>query len=560
MILSHWFRPRIIVVTALLAIAASTGANAQGTGLLPLDDLAYRDLDRLSELGVLDSIVIGQRPYSHRTIARIVRVARHRLDGGSRGLARRFHDDDGVYVDGVLRRLSERFRDDGEDGTAISEPVMNLFDGALFGATTTDAQRRGFPASHTRPIEASIDPLAARRLGRPAVRGSISLLELSHRFEPLPWLAVQARERFEWRNPSDTTRSRTSGEVLLASVRARVRNVAVTAGRQQFGWSQLAGDGLFLASDAPALDQISLAADQPFVLPGFLRALGSTKGTLIVADLGPSVVRSRSRLVTYKLSVQPNSAVELGGTFMNHFGGSGAPSASFANRAIDLLPFIDIFRSHNYVDSSRTLDVESDKLLGVDWRFRFDPLGGVLVVGEALIDDFDVRRIPKLFTGYGSQSVGIIIPRIGSPDLSMVLSAKHMGILTYSHGQLANGISTRGRLLGDELGPDAKAFGAQLRWIPSPAVRLELDGRSAIYSNAEYTSFYSDAAQTRYVVQKTSRTANELRERALGTLILQTDDGIALTMRAGMERTRNAKFLGGRRLDYVAEIALRIGQ
>ena len=63
---------------------------------------------------------------------------------------------------------------------------MNLFDGALFGATTTDAQRRGFPASHTRPIEASIDPLAARRLGRPAVRGSISLLELSHRFEPLP--------------------------------------------------------------------------------------------------------------------------------------------------------------------------------------------------------------------------------------------------------------------------------------------------------------------------------------------------------------------------------------
>lgn len=549
---------RTFAVIALFALA-SVSAHAQGTGLVPLGDLAYRDLDRLSELGVLDSIVIGQRPYSQRAIARIARVARDRLDGGSRGLARRSHEENGVYVDGILRRLNQRFADE-DDVAEFSDPEVNLFDGGLIGVTSTDANRRGFPASHTRPIEATINPLEAPRLGKPVVRGDVGFLELAHRVEPTRWLAFQARERVEWRNPYDTTLRRTTGEVLLASVRARVRNLAITAGRQQFGWAQAEGDGLFLSSEAPALDQVSVTSDHPFALPGILRFLGSTQGTLIVADLGKSTARSRSKLVTYKVSVQPNSAVELGGTFMNHFGGAGARTSSLGNRLIDLLPFIDIFRTHNYVDTTRALEVESDKLLGVDWRFRFDQVGGVLVVGEALIDDFDVHRIPKLFTGYGSQTLGIILPRVGSPAVSLRLSAKHMGILTYSHGQLSNGIATRGRLLGDELGPDAKAFGALLSWMPSAALRLDLEGRSAIYSNAEYSAFYSDVAQTRYVVQKVSSAPNELRERLLGSMVMQSAEGMALSIRIGAERTRNANFQGGRRRDIVGEIALRIGQ
>ena len=62
------------------------------------------------------------------------------------------------------------------------------------------------------------------------------------------------------------------------------------------------------------------------------------------------------------------------------------------------------------------------------------------------------------------------------------------------------------------------------------------------------------------MVQKVAKNPDELRDLLFATLILQADDGIAITMRAGGERTRNASFLGGRRRDYVAEIALRINQ
>ncbi|MEP6731937.1 MAG: capsule assembly Wzi family protein [bacterium] len=550
---SNSIRNRLLACVAS-ALLLAPALYAQGTALVPTSDFVYMDIDRLAELGVLDSVIIGQRPYSRRELARIIRVARDRLDTVDHRSRPRFTDDVTTSANDVLHRI-ERFADGGD---VLNEPVISLFDGASLTFTSTDANRRGFPAPHTRSIEATIDPLAARRLGMPAARGQTGALELSQRAEPLGWLGFHARERIERRSPDDTLLDRTKSELLLASMRARFRNVALTVGREQFTWSQNAEDGLFLASDAPALDQISLAGDHPFVLPSVLRYLGPMQTTIIFADLGQSVARSHSKLLTYKVSIQPTTSVEIGGTFMNHFGGTGARKSSLGDRIIDFLPFIDVFRKHNYTDSTRAIDVESDKLLGMDGRVRLPVLGGVTLTGELLIDDFDVHRIPKLLTGYGSQTFAMIFPELGAPDVSLKLSAKHMGTITYSHNQFLNGITTRGRLLGEELGPDAKSYSAQLRWVPTPGARLELEGRNAIYSNATYSGFYSDPAQTRFVVQKVSHTADELRDMLIASLILQSDDVIALTLRGGAERIRNVDFQGGRRRDYVAEIALRL--
>jgi hypothetical protein len=245
---------------------------------------------------------------------------------------------------------------------------------------------------------------------------------------------------------------------------------------------------------------------------------------------------------------------------MNHYGGDGSRRSSTVDRIIDFLPFIDIFRKHNYTDTTRVIDVDSDKLLGVDSRLWLPVLGGLTLTGELLIDDFDVHRIPKLLTGYGSQTFAAILPVIGTPALSMKLAAKHMGIITYTHPEMRNGITTRGRLLGDELGPDAKSFSAQLRYQPTGGTRFEIEGRSAIYSDASYRAFYSDPAGTRYVVQKVSHEGDELRDILLGSLIMQNDEGLALTIRGGGERIRNFDFKGGTRRDYVAQIGLRYGQ
>jgi hypothetical protein len=539
-----------------LIVLAAQGALAQGTTLVPPTDLAYADIDRLSELGVLDSVIIGQRPYSRREIGRIVRMARNRLDRADLASGRgAISEDAAMQASGILQRLGTRFEE--SDDRVYEGPILALVDGLALGFVSTDAIRRRFPAAYSSATEATIDPLALRRLGMPAERGQTTSLELSQRFEATSWLAFHARERLEYRAPRDSTVPKTQGELTLAAMRARFGNVALSIGREEFAWSQGEGDGLFLASDAPALDQISLAGDHPFALPGFLRALGPTQATIIFADLGASVVRSHSKLLAYKVSVAPTSTLELGATFMNHFGGTGARQSNVGNRIIDFLPFVDIFRTHDYTDTTRSADVESDKLAGFDGRLRIDRLGGLLLTGEVLIDDFDVHRIPALLTGYGSSTLGIVIPQIGSPDWSLKLSAKHMGVLTYTHFPLQDGITTRGRLLGDELGPDAKSFGAELRWMPAPSFRLRLAATSAQYSNAEYVAFYADSALTQYEVQKISSTPNELRDRLIATLELQSEAGLALVLRGGGERIRN-DFGGNPRKSYVADAALRI--
>ena len=117
----------------LLTCTVSFALRAQGTGLVASSELVYADIERLSELGALDSVVLGQRPYSRREIARIARVARARLDK----IVGNFENGT-AYADGLLRRL-ERFSDApdvGENG-----PVVSLIDGASLSFVSTEDRK-----------------------------------------------------------------------------------------------------------------------------------------------------------------------------------------------------------------------------------------------------------------------------------------------------------------------------------------------------------------------------------------------------------------------------------
>lgn len=517
---------------------------AQGSAIVPVGDPAYALLDRLEELGVVESAILGQRPYSYRELGRLVRAAEASLPRRERSAR------ESALVRALLHTLGER--------TTSAALGLRLVDEAELGFTGTSARRRGFPGNGSAGrIEATIDPLALRRLGEIVPRGMAGYVELAHRADPAPWLSVHARERFAWRAPRDSAAPRLRSELLLGDARARFGNVAVTVGREQIAWARGSDQGLFIASDAPALDHVSVSGDHPFMMPGPLARLGPTQATLIVADMGPSVSHSHSRLVSYKVSVRPNRALELGGTFQNHFGGAGSVPAPLRERIFDLLPFIDIFRRHNYSDSTRALDPESNKVIGADARLRLERFGGLTLWGEWLIDDFDVYRLRTLLGTAASHSLAITVPSFLSPVVALTFSAKHMGVETYSHARLMQGITTRGRLLGDELGPNAKAFGTELRWMPTPSIALAVEGRSAIYSDADYFICPPPGGCTRYVLITVARRPDELRERLLGTLTLSPVPALHLFLRGGGERVRNQVGTGGRRHSYVADVAVR---
>jgi len=540
--LRRWSLPALFVL--LVPVGRATG---QGTTPVAPSDPVYRDVDRLAQLGLLDSTIVGQRPYSRRELARLAGLARDRLASQPGAVLR------AGEATAIVSRIAERFRVDSSRATLL--PRLVLLDAASVGAVSTDADRRGFAGSFPRLLEATIDPLAApRRLGLPAVRGESGALELAQRVELSRWFAAHARERFELALPRPGD-SDTRLALLLGGVRMRAGNLALSIGREQLAWAATDEDGLFLASDAPALDQISLSGDRPFTLPGFLRALGPTQATLLLADLGPSVVRSHSRLLAYKVSVRPAHALELGATFMNHFGGAGAPSASLGNRLVDFLPFVDIFRQHNYTDSSRTLDVESDKLLGVNARLRVAKLDGIVLATELLIDDFDVHRIPTLFGWDGAQTFSAELPSVSGSPFSLRLAVAHTGVRTYTHGQLSNGITTRGEFLGDPLGPDAKAFGGTVAWHAAHGGRIALDARTELYSRSDYV--ITDE-MTRFTLHRVGSVTNELRDRLGASVEWPGWSELTLLARASAERIRNADFGPDRRHSYRLDVALRL--
>lgn len=530
------------VALALLMPAAR--AAGQGTAPVPPADPAYRDVDRLAQLGLLDSVILGERPCSRREIARIAEVARARLS-----LVPVLRLDEATVI---VDRLASRFGSDGPGSAFVVAPV----DGASLQLVSTDAVRRGFAGTFPARLEATIDPLSLpRRLGAPAPRGQSAALEVAQRVEVTRWLAVHARERFQLATSPDPGVPATRADVLLGGVRLRARNVALLVGREQLAWAATDNEGLFLAADAPALDQLSLSGDHPFTLPGFLRALGPTQGMLFLADLGPSVVRSHSRLLGYKVSIRPAASLELGASFLNHFGGSGSPSASLGSRLVDFLPFVDIFRRHNYTDPTRPMDVESDKLLGVNGRLRIARLSGLTLATELLIDDFDVHRIPTLFGWDGSQTFSALLPSVGGSAFSLGVNAAHTGVRTYTHGPLSNGITTRGLLLGDELGPDAKAFGGTIAWHGRTGARVSLNGRTELYSRSDYVIL--DEA-TRFDLHRVGSVTNELRDRLVASVEWPEARGVTLLGRAGAERIRNADFGAGTRHSYRIDLAVRL--
>ena len=523
---------------AVMALVAPFAAGGQGTVTVPVDDPLYRDVDRLIDAGLATHVVVGQRPYSRQMIARIVREARLRLDPatmeGGAGPSL-----DARSVDRLRAAFAVEIADLDGDTRAAAElrwtPIRSLRAEAL----VTDAPTRGVPSNGLGSVEADVNPLIDGREGRRFVPGANLALEGEHSVQFPAGFSVQAQPRlWSYRDRSGQSTG-ISGELLSANLRAVRGNLALTVGREYTEWSPAPGSGLLFSGNAPALDMVRLASDAPFRLPSVLARLGELSAALQVADVGRSDSSNHSRLVSYKVSISPTSALELGGTFVNHYGGTGAKPASALNRFIDLVPFIDIFRHH--VDST---DVDSDKLIGVDGRLRLRQLGNIALYGELALEDFDFHRLHSIFTEDAAYTAGVIIPTLFSPALSARVGYHIVGLRFYEHHILRNGIAARRFTLGDDLGHDASGIFGLIRSERSNGLTVTAEGAYELRRNDEYVGSYTKPGLTGLVFAKVTDRPKEQRSRGtVGVRWFRPDGGMMLELKAGAERVGNFAFV-----------------
>ncbi|MEP6991737.1 MAG: hypothetical protein ABJA80_12475, partial [bacterium] len=259
------------VALLLLAVLAARSVAAQGSVTVRADDPMYLDADRLIDAGLVDTVIVGQRPYSRTGLALIARQAQRRMAEMATT-----HEDVSVQdrraAERLLRALSRELSP--ADGVNAPEAVPDVrvewLHSLRVEALVTDAPTRAVPPNGLGSSEADLNTFTDYHQGLRLVSGGNVAVESEHSMEFPFGLSVQARPRLwihdERRDGGGVGRGATL-ELPSASARLVKGNVALTVGREYTVWPQAEGAAQFFSENAPALDMIRVASNAPFVLP-----------------------------------------------------------------------------------------------------------------------------------------------------------------------------------------------------------------------------------------------------------------------------------------------------
>lgn len=460
-------------LAALSSVAAASLAGQASVSVSPTDPL-YRDIDRLVAAGLVDTLIVGQRPYSRREIARIITSARRNADGprGTRLTP---------FLRESLSALEDRFAGELADARGerpATRPLLERVD--LTFTSNTSAPRVVPPDTGIGGIDAAIDPLAETgQQGRDVMRGRTLALETWHELLLGPHVALEANPRVAFASDSSFTRAPMLSVGTLA-VRMQTSNLVLSIGRDHLQWGQGRDGGLFFSNNARALDMIWIGSDHPWVPSGFLRRLGPTSVAFLAADLGPRQYFPHTFLFAYKVSSSPSPNLELGFSVFDFTGGEGAPTGTFAAHVVNLFLFPVLpFRPFAF----------SNEMAGFEMRYRLHRWGGAQVYWEMSLDDFDPKRLwSSVWRDDGAHVFGINFPALTSDGrLALTGELHHTGTRFDRHLQFRSGATLDQFTLGEPLGPDADGGYAYLDWDATRLSTLSVALAEEAYRNNQYT-------------------------------------------------------------------------
>ena len=442
-VMSCWrLRFAALFVFFVLLLGWHPKAFSQASINVSVLDPVYRDLDRLVSFGAIDTLIVGQRPYSRREIARLISQAAENRDRL------------GAVGEDILGRLQRDYREELEPRE--KRLSIHLLDHASFEALVLKSPPRSVPANGVGTIDAVMNPLVSYREGRHLVDGVTTSLETTHWFTLSDYFAFAGEPRFQLAFGKDG--SSDDHGIFAQNLYGKFffHNAEVEVGRDSLVWGQGRNGSLILSQNVRPLDMVKLSNDSPFFLPWIFRHLGPTKASFFYADLGPEQRFPHAYLTGYKISVQPFTFLEFGAGLIVESGGEGSPDTSLSNRILDLFAF------------SSTLPSNSNKLAGLDFRLRIPRVRGMEFYGEAVFDDdynpFDPSHYHNLFIDNAGYIAGIFLPRLrddGTLDLS--LEYHKTGKTFYRHGS-GFGLTENRLIMGDVLGPDSQGVYGTSVW------------------------------------------------------------------------------------------------
>ncbi|MEO7086187.1 MAG: capsule assembly Wzi family protein [Gemmatimonadaceae bacterium] len=516
-----------MVCVASVCCAVPTAAVAQATPTVAPTERVTSDIMRLAAVGLIDTIVVGSRPYSRREVVRMLNEAQRNIDRLDRGRS---------WAAAVIRA-----------DLAIYAVPPPLLDRASAEETLFNSAVRGVPGDANGSLDATIDPLVAYREGRPLGQSFTETLETWHGVALGPMLALQLNPRLTLPTPTSPTGSRA---LVLQSGAANTLfgNLSIEAGRDYVVFGPEPDGGLLLSNNGPALTLARVMNDSPIVLPGWLRIAGPARAALFVADLGVGhQVFPHSRLAGYHVAIEPSRHLELGGGLIDEMGGDGAPAGTFTQRIIDLFPPIKNYQFSN-------------KLAAFDGHLRLPEWMGFEAYVETALDDFDVRRIRSSLLEDGGWVGGVSVACIFECGrVGLRAEYRQTGIRFYTHNQFASGVESQGVILGDPLGP--RGLGGYVtvdRESDGPAGTLALAAAFEVRSGNLYGSVDTLPHDANFHFVQTLHRPAEKRARALlsWTPAGARDSRVHVEAKTGLEHVDNFNWNGTTRWNALGQLSV----
>jgi len=527
-------------------------------------DPVYRDIDKLVAHGLVDKIVYGQRPYSRREIARIIKEALVHLQRLQTPLDDPNTSEDQKaklrarldYIQPILNRLKLEYREElVQNGSVEGETKwysLHPVEKVEVGGAAASSPEEALPVSNgIGKTNAVINPLLDDRQGRHLVNGGNLWLETSHWLRASDYFAMYVRPRFQLGIGRNGSPDENRVDILNLYGKIWVKNLEIEFGRDNLFFGQAPNAGLLLANNARGLDFAKISSDSPFFFPWVFKYLGAQKMSFFYADLGPEQTFPHSYLAGYKWTLQPLSFFELGLSLLSMSGGDGAPPATLANRVEDLFPVVN-----------RAFNESSNRLGGIDGRFRIPTWRNTQFYFEAIWDDTPGLNKRDLWQDVGYE-FGVYLPRLtNSGNVDFRLDLQKTGVRFYRHAQFVGGWTLNRFIMGNDLGPNAYGIYATTNWDINPnnllTFQVAFENRSSdIWDiNSEIINGKVNLVGNFFKVQdnpdeRRYRFMTEWQHRLLS-------DAMRVQVRAAYERATAFNFVAGNdRNNFLGEVNLQ---
>jgi hypothetical protein len=513
---------KLFIVFAII-IQSSVGF-AQTSITVPVNDRVYRAIDRLVAVGIVDNVIIGQRPFTAGEVARIL------IEAGEN--SERLTDPvEKMMVYRLLKYWKDAFADQVEklEKGGPGRWKMHFLDAISVSYDYVSGPDRGLFDNGLGTVNEAVFPLTEYSDGRHYTDGHNFSYESDHWLEG-PYFVLLVHPRFQFQFVSDDREPENEAFIHQLYGRFGWRNFELEIGRDEVAWGQGENGGLMFSTNDRPLGFIKISNAHPAKLPWILSRLGEVKGTILLSNFGPNHNYPYTYMSAWKFSILPSKLAEIGFYYSFIIGGDGAPNLNAGDVARSFFGFVPRVSKMGI----------SDQVGGLDFRFRIPPAWNMELYGELYFQNPDLSHPGVMFGERAAYLGGIYLPRLSnSHNMALRFEYRHTSPIIYRSFVWPDGFSIGGEVFGDPLGPAGN--GVYASYYYDLGVSALFTARFAYERRGG--NFYALNSDGGYSVVAGRPTEQRYR----GLFSLQHEMGKVVTVKwlFGYEKTQNFNFVSG---------------